>query len=158
MAEKVMITLCIIGGEGGSMYYATQAPKVVSRQFDDEIIVANFETGIYYSLTGTAADIWLGLGCCATIEEIASALEAIDSQHTENITEIVKNFVEKLLNEKIIIPLDRAPDRGPWAPQFSTPFSRPALERFDDLRDLLFLDPVHDVSDAGWPMQAKNAD
>ena len=40
------------------MYYTTQVPMVVSRQFDTEVIIANFETGIYYSLTGTAADIW----------------------------------------------------------------------------------------------------
>jgi hypothetical protein len=157
MAENRMID-SVDEARGSSMYYSTQAPKVVSRQFDDEIIIANFDTGIYYSLTGTAADIWLGLECCASIDEIASALASVDATQSENMAVIVTNFVETLLSEKIIMPLNRVPDRGSWVPQLSTPFSRPTLERFDDLRDLLFLDPVHDVGDAGWPMQAKNAD
>ena len=81
------------------MYYSTQAPKVVSRQFDDEIIIANFETGIYYSLTGTAADIWLGLGCCATVEEITSALAAIElathREYDEGRPELCRDIAER---------------------------------------------------------------
>jgi hypothetical protein len=138
------------------MQYSTQVPMVVSRQFDDEVILANFETGIYYSLTGTAADIWLGLQSGATVEEIAAAFTTLESQDAATIIEVVKGFVEKLLTEKIIAPHDGDRHRQPWFPQFKDPFSQPVLERFDDLRDLLFLDPVHDVSEAGWPLHAKD--
>ena len=137
------------------MHYTTEVPKLVSRQFDDEIILANFETGIYYSLIGTAADIWLGLKSGSSSEEIAEALGASGGAVA---AEDVAHFVETLLSEKIILPLDGTPDRKPWSLQFSDPASPPQLDRFDDLRDLLFLDPVHDVSEGGWPLKAQDAD
>ena len=141
-----------------SVRYTTQVPMLVSRQFDDEIILANFETGLYYSLTGTGADIWLGLKSGATVEEIAAAFRMSGALVATVRTEDVKSFVEKLLSEKIVAPHDGNPDRQPWSPKFSDPVSPPVLDRFDDLRDLLFLDPVHDVSEAGWPVRAKDGD
>ena len=66
--------------------------------------------------------------------------------------ESVTSFIENLLNEKIIMPCVDVPPSQPWSPQFSKSFSLPVLDRFDDLRELLFLDPVHDVSEAGWPV------
>jgi hypothetical protein len=135
------------------MHYTTQVPMLVSRQFDDEIIVANFETGLYYSLIGTAADIWLGLKSGATVEEVVTAFEMLGAQSIVDTKQSITRFIEQLLAEKIIAPSDHSPGRQSWSPQ-SIPFSPPALDRFDDLRDLLFLDPVHDVSDAGWPVQA----
>ena len=140
------------------MHYTTQMPMLVSRQFDDEVIVANFETGIYYSLTGTAADIWCGLQCGATATDIASVLAARGGDRVGEASQIVASFVETLLLEKLIGPIGETVAKNPWSLQFSDTFSEPKLERFDDLRDLLFLDPVHDVSEAGWPVQAKDVD
>jgi hypothetical protein len=34
------------------------------------------------------------------------------------------------------------------------PFPGLAIHRFTDLQELLFLDPVHEVDDEGWPMRA----
>ena len=136
------------------MYYTTQVPKLVSRLFTDEVILANFETGLYYSLTGTAADIWLGLHSGATVKEIVAAIVTLGDQGVVATTKSVESFIEKLLIDKLIAPHDGIPDRHPWSPQFSDPFSQPMLDRFDDLRDLLFLDPIHDVGEAGWPVRA----
>jgi hypothetical protein len=30
-------------------------------------------------------------------------------------------------------------------------FSKPLLEKFDDMSELIMLDPVHDVTEHGWP-------
>jgi Coenzyme PQQ synthesis protein D (PqqD) len=138
------------------MYYTTRVPFVVSRQFEDEIILANLETGIYYSLTGAAADIWLGIQCGATPADIAEAFATSGANGGEDTRPIVERFVDQLLAEKVVLPHGGGlpPERQPWAPQFGNPFSEPLLERFDDLRELLLLDPVHDVTDAGWPKQA----
>jgi hypothetical protein len=139
------------------VHYTTQVPKLVSREFDDEIILANFDTGLYYSLIGTGADIWLGLKSGASVEDIAAAFAKSGASGTVT-AEDVANFVEKLVAEKIILPNGGKPNREPWSLQFSNPASPPELDRFDDLRDLLFLDPVHDVSDGGWPLKAQDVD
>ena len=138
------------------MHYTTQVPMLVSRQFDDEVILANFETGVYYSLTETAADIWLGLHSGATVEEIVTAFAAYGAASVEDKRQSIAGFIDELLSERIILPNNGATNSQPWSPQFSKSFSQPMLNRYDDLRDLLFLDPVHDVSEAGWPTQAKD--
>ena len=139
------------------MYYTTEIPKLVSRQFDDEVILASFETGLYFSLTGSAADIWLGLKAGATVDEMANAFALEAGPDGEIARNQIAAFVEKLLSENIVAAHAGVPERQPWSPQFGTAFSPPVLGRFDDLRDLLFLDPVHDVGDAGWPMRAEDA-
>ena len=133
--------------------YTTQVPMLVGRQFDNEVILASFETGLYYSLIGTAADIWLGLKAGATAETIAAAFARLGA---DGAADEVNGFIAKLLAEKIIAPCDDPGTCEAWSPQFSDPFSTPVLDRFDDLRDLIFLDPVHEVSEAGWPMQVKD--
>jgi Coenzyme PQQ synthesis protein D (PqqD) len=138
------------------MHYTTQVPMLVSRQFGDEVILANFETGVYYSLTETAADIWLGLQSGATVEEIVAAFATQPATGTEGSRASITKFVDELLVEKIILPQTASADRQPWSPQISKSFSQPVLNRYEDLRDLLFLDPVHDVTEAGWPTQAKD--
>ena len=140
------------------MYYTTQVPMLVSQQFDDEVILANLETGIYYSLTGPAADIWLGIQSGATVKEIVAAFAALDTAASETTKQSVTSFVARSCRpKKIIMPRENVPDRKPWSPQFSNSLPQPVLERFDDLRELLLLDPVHDVGDAGWPVKAKDA-
>jgi hypothetical protein len=138
------------------MYYTTQVSKQLSRQFDDEVILANLGTGIYYSLSGTAADIWLGLQSGVPIKEVVTSFETLGAGRVEDIEGAITRFIDKLVAEGIIMPQEGTPDRRPWSPQFSDAFSHPVLERCDDLRDLIFLDPVHDVSEAGWPVEARN--
>jgi hypothetical protein len=140
------------------VHFTTQVPMLVSRQFDDEIILANFDTGIYYSLVETGADIWLGLKSGASIEEISAAFVKSEVSEYTVTTEEITNFIDKLLTEKIIAPRDGNPNREPWSIRFGIPASPPKLDRFDDLRDLLLLDPVHDVSDGGWPLKAPDVD
>jgi hypothetical protein len=33
-------------------------------------------------------------------------------------------------------------------------FVEPALNKYTDMQELLLLDPVHEVSEAGWPSKA----
>jgi hypothetical protein len=138
--------------------YTTQVPMLVSRQFDDEVILANFETGLYYSMIGSAADIWLGLRSGATVKEIVKAFEMLGAHGSFDTKRYIMSFIEQLLAKKIVAPDGGVSAPQPWSPQFSNPFSPPVLECFDNLRDLLLLDPVHDVSNAGWPVQAQDGD
>lgn len=138
------------------MYYTTQVPMLSSRQFDNEVILANFDTGIYYSLSGTAADVWLGLKSGAASDEVVSAFSAAYSNNAQTAKISVSRFIEELLTEKLVAPLENEPERHPWSPKTSEQFENPKIDRFDDLRDLLLLDPIHDVGEAGWPVRAKD--
>ena len=125
---------------------------LVSQQFGDEIVVANYKSGIYYSLTGSAVDIWLGLKAGHAVDEVAAALKpaSLDGSGT------VRTFVDSLVAEDLIQELPEPPVRQEWAPLPGTAAVKPSVERFDDLRDLLLLDPVHEVGEQGWPIRPAN--
>jgi len=140
------------------MYFSTSVPMLISRRFNDEVVLANYETGIYYCLTGTGADIWLGMQAGWSIDAIASALSASVASDISAVALAVRSFVDKLLAEGIVAPLDGPPGQREWAPATKAEFSEPVLERYDDLRDLLLLDPIHDVADSGWPLRKADVD
>ncbi len=50
--------------------------KVIDETFDDEIVVINFDTGSYYSLSKAAADIWglIGTGAPRPVKSATRSL------------------------------------------------------------------------------------
>lgn len=134
------------------MQYAISDPRMVSaRVFDDEIVVANFATGIYYSLMGSAAEIWSALMAGIPVERIAETLGKQSRASSEQFAEAAKAFVRTLEAENLIKPTSAVSDQS-WQPRNQdVSYDLPTFERFTDMQDLLLLDPVHDVSDAGWP-------
>jgi hypothetical protein len=139
------------------LQYSTAIPKLVSRQFGDEIVVVNYDSGLYYSLLGTGAQIWLGLNAGASIEDIVAAFSATYPSSVGAISAAIPEFVDYLLKEGLIVQVASKRERQTWSPMAAELFVEPMLERFEDLRDLLLLDPVHDVDEAGWPVRADDA-
>ena len=68
----------------------------------------------------------------------------------------VEVYVEELLVEELLreagpgrAPSEAEPAAAP--PPVQTPFRTPVLSKFDDMNEMLLLDPVHDVAETGWP-------
>lgn len=139
------------------MFFSTSAPMLISRQFGDEVVLANYANGIYYNLSGTGAQIWLGIKAGKTTDEIVDGFSAKAATDASVINQSVRAFVDHLLAEGVIIPSRPASDSEDWSPLIPGEFSVPELERFDDLRDLLLLDPIHDVGESGWPIRGGDA-
>ena len=131
------------------MALTTTVPLLISQQFDSEVVLANYQNGVYYNLDGSAAQVWLGLKAGRTVEEIASAFAA--SGDAASITSQVQAFVDRMLAEGLIANGDADPRSETWAPV--GPFAAPEFQRFDNLRELLLMDPVHDAGEEGWPLR-----
>jgi hypothetical protein len=56
---------------------------------------------------------------------------------------IACNLIAKSEDNAETVTLPPTEPKLPWAP--------PIVERYTDMQMLLQLDPVHDVSDEGWP-------
>jgi len=133
------------------MQYVISNTKTISaRIFDDEVVVANFASGIYYSLLDSAFDVWNGLMAGLSPEQIAQRLHADPSGQKEGFLENIKQFVQALETEGLISPGAATVD-STWHPRKLQELTAPRFEKFTDMQELLLLDPVHDVSDAGWP-------
>ncbi|HVT56314.1 MAG TPA: PqqD family protein [Xanthobacteraceae bacterium] len=136
-------------------YFSTDVPRIISKEFDDELVLANYDSGLYYSLADSAAKIWLALKAGASDQAIVAAFTRKFPAAAGIETE-VGNFIQKLVAEGLIVPAEKGNEGEPLLEGLPD-FRAPVLERFDDLKELLLLDPVHDVDDAGWPVKAEDA-
>jgi hypothetical protein len=143
-------------GENIAMRYRlSPSPNVSARSFGDEVIAANFRAGVYYSLLGSAAQIWEGLMAGLPLDRVVSAVAVYIDADAKDVAEASRRLVEGLLAEQLIVPGESEPERD-WKPAAPAEgrYELPMFERFTDMQDLLLLDPVHDVEDMGWPHAA----
>jgi hypothetical protein len=137
-------------------YRIHPSPNIGARSFGDEVVVANFMTGVYYSLLGSAAQVWEGLMAGQPLDRVAGELATVGGLDEPACVAASEKLVSDLLAEGLIVP-DPAPVAGAWNPVAAPPDTRydfPVLERFTDMQDLLLLDPIHDVEEMGWPHAA----
>lgn len=135
--------------------YCINEPSVISEVIDGETIVLNFESGHYYSFNPSASEIWQGVASGAGVAAVAEQVMRLFAGDPTAIHAEVATFVRRLEEESLIRradvqvqppALDRTPPAAP-----ATPFAPPTFEKFTDMEELLLLDPIHEVSDTGWP-------
>ena len=127
--------------------------RVAQEDVDGEIIAINFATGAYFNLSGTGADIWRLLLRGYGPDLVASAY-AQNSDHPVAVRAQVESFIASLLQSGLLVPLETAPlDQPPVVGAFSAP----VMDKFEDMAELILLDPIHEVSDRGWPHTAPSA-
>lgn len=131
------------------------APRIVHETVDGEVIIIDLATGVYYSLPGTASEIWQAITVGGSRDEIIARVAGRYGQEPASIRGTVDDFLDHLLEEDLVAlgetaapiaaPIDKANNR-PVAP-----FAEPVVEKYTDMAELILLDPVHDVSALGWP-------
>ena len=131
-------------------------PNVVGEEFDSEVVVVNLDSGYYFSLLGSAKDIWRTLANGVTEpEEIIAVLQKNLDCTGVDVSNVVLPFLDEMLALEILVLDDATSSRDPGPLQNSDGvrrlFEPPCLETFSDLQDILLLDPIHDVDEAGWP-------
>jgi hypothetical protein len=128
------------------------SPNISARSFGDEIVAANFVTGIYYSLLGSAAQIWEGLIAGVPLDRIVAEVSVLSDVDSADFARAADALVEAMLTEKLIVPAENFVQSN-WKPLPASEgrYGLPVLERFTDMQDLLLLDPVHEVEEMGWP-------
>lgn len=123
---------------------------ISAEEIDGELIAINFSTGKYFSLQGTAIEVWNALLAGLSAQDIVTLQEGrCDFSKEYGATEIA-SFINQLTDEKLLI--DGSPEiLQPKRAKAVTPWSAPVLEEFDDMTSLLALDPVVDLALEGWP-------
>ena len=134
------------------MRYSIDEKNIAHRDVDGEVIAVNFATGAYFSMRGTAAEIWKMIAAGARAEAIEDRYRAAGSDRGAVQREI-NDFLAHLVDAGLILARedDAADDADLSGVPNGADYSPPQLEKFEDMAELIMLDPVHDVSDAGWP-------
>jgi hypothetical protein len=130
--------------------------NVHSQKFDDEVIIIDTKSGLYFSLRGSAVDIWSQIETCATREAIAATLTARYDGDPDVIGAAAESCLADLMQGGLIREAPTAGRNGTdiACPVARRPFVEPLVERFTDMQNLLLLDPIHEVTEEGWPQQA----
>jgi coenzyme PQQ synthesis protein D (PqqD) len=140
---------------------AIRTPNVTHKTIDGEVVVIDLDTGNYYSLAGVAADLWALAETHDSVEAVVATCLGRYSGRAGEIEASVRGFIERLVQESLLVPIageppDTTAERlvTSAAPQ-PIPFEEPLLDKFTDMQDLLLLDPIHQVDEAGWPHAPK---
>ena len=80
--------------------------RVVHETLDDEVIAIQIESGLYYSLTGSGAEIWALVHRGLTVDETVTALEHRFDAEPETLRGAVAELVARLHEESLLEPVD----------------------------------------------------
>lgn len=135
------------------------AGHVLHDAIDGEVIVIDLTTGTYYSLRDTAAYVWSLIHTApgVSVSELEQALRQRYQANGSDIRAEVTDFIGRLDEEGLITRAaqeESSPDvlsTDEGGERTAQAFVAPVLEKFTDMQDLVLIDPVHDVSAAGWP-------
>jgi hypothetical protein len=135
--------------------YRVASGDLYSHNYEDETLIVDTVSGLYFSLRGCAVDVWslveAGVG---SNEIVAELCRRYDGPNNE-IVAATQRCVDELLAYNLILEAESGAI-GMVVPRAEPrqPLAAPIIERYTDMEMLLQLDPIHDASDEGWPMRA----
>jgi hypothetical protein len=140
--------------------YRLNSPTVILETFEDEVVIVNLESGTYYSLGTTGAAICGAVERGTTSSEIEADLAAHFEGDRDAMAQAASIFLCELEREGIVLVTIEAGESvaatptslaASPTPSAMRPFETPTLQKYTDMQELLLLDPIHEVDDAGWP-------
>lgn len=141
-----------------SNYYRPAGPHIVHDSIDSETVVINLDSGDYYSLDSLGSQIWQSLLQSVSVERLSQRLETAFQPGEDSTTAALGAFLAQLEQEGLVVQSD-----GPEGEEVgldvkelipggvALEFSAPTLQKYTDMQELLALDPIHEVDEAGWP-------
>jgi len=139
--------------------FRVNAPQVIAENIDGEVVLVNLERGIYYSTDQVGADLWDLIEAGRSVGEMREATRARYDAEGGEIATAVSSFLSELEKEELIVVVASAQKEGkkletsPAGSMMDRPrFRPPTLNKYTDMRDMLLLDPIHDVEESGWPV------
>ena len=135
------------------MHYRLNDRELVSELLDGEVIIIHLQSGTYYSTLASGADIWHALLSGHSVEETADWLARGAEAERVHIAAEVTRFVSELVAENLILSTDSDPIRRPDDLGTASAFVTPELHKYTDMQELLLVDPIHEVTQEGWPLR-----
>lgn len=134
------------------MHFRLRSKAVIHELLDNEIILADLDTGIYYSLRGSGIPIWQGL---VAGHDLSSICRVWNETYGES-SLIFDSFIKQLETEQLIVSsMPPTASLLPFDVTWPYPYQPPLLEKYEEMKNLLMLDPIHEVDEQGWPVKSE---
>lgn len=140
--------------------YETDLNNIIFEAIEAELVVINLKSGCYYSLNESASGIWKLVIDGYSIKEISEFLMKQYPSSTNDLSGEISRIVSEFAHEELISetapagPSLKSELTGGFA--FPKHFQNPAMTKHSDIQDMLQLDPIHEVTDLGWPHKKEN--
>ena len=137
--------------------YKINKEFVVYELMDAELTVINLEKGHYFIGKDSAIDIFLMLEDAKTVDDLLVLVQAIYSVQESVLRDEVTSLIDMWLTNDLIAESDESSAVKPDSFSELKPWTKPVFIAFDDMQDLLLLDPIHetDLDQQGWPVSDK---
>src|SRR5262245_61956847 len=138
--------------------YKIASSQITSEVIDGEVMIINLKNGNYFNLNGSVVEIWSALQEGASRDRILSRLGRRFGAEMSVLASSLDGLLKELQKEELIAASEGTEqNESPAGDNPSkVPFVPPQLGKFSDMQELLLLDPIHDVDDAGWPQAKTN--
>lgn len=138
------------------MYIVADNPNVIFDTIEGEVVMVNLDTGCYFTMNDAGAALWAQLKNAVSVEILKSAFaQALGASEAEAGAQI-DAFLAQLREEGLLREAAEGSAKPLKMDKIKKP-EAPKLEVFKDMQDLLLLDPVHEISEQGWPYVKKPA-
>lgn len=121
--------------------YRVNDAQIVAELFDNEAIVMNLSNGSYFTLSGTAAEVWSMIEAGFDSEGMAARLVSKHGVDASKCRADIDALMASLLNEQIVLEAEahNAPS-DPGDADFG-PYATPILTLHDDMAEIMAMDP-----------------
>ncbi len=139
------------------------APQVLREVISDEVVIINMISGSYYSLTEVGTVVWEMIEQGFRKEVMVNTLLLQYEAEVDTIEESLTALIDSLITENLITSVDIPDESVSSTTESQTEltaesniavkklFAPPILGKYDDMQELLLVDPIHDVDESGWP-------
>lgn len=131
--------------------YAINEAKTISETLDGETIIINLENGNYYSVNATGSVLWELISSGHTQTDMLTYLRERYEGEPETIRASLVETLGLLTRDGLVIEVTGTSKPLPATSATKVPFVPMAIERYEDMQEMLLADPIHDVDRMGWP-------
>ena len=135
--------------------YFTINTRIVADEFEDETVLIDVQKGLYFSMRGSAAQIWKSFGEPQSKSALLAHLKG--ELNEDNITSVTQ-AIDKMLEHQLLVAAQPPKTGGTVLRSLTlSAFALPVVDVFTDMAELIAIDPVHEVDEAaGWPVRPPN--
>ncbi len=120
--------------------YKLNEPDVTAKVMDGEAVIIHLGTGIYYSMDGVGCAVWECITAGGDTDAIAGVLADHYGIARDAAAADIGRLVDELVAQQLVVPAPagQAVTLAAGAPGT---YAAPTLNRYDDMAELLALDP-----------------
>lgn len=128
-------------------------PEVLAEVIEQELVVIHLGHGYYYHGNDTGSQIWTLIGHNYTVGEMSTYLSNLYDTDSSKMQKTVREYLRILSGEGLIRKTGKKSLKKLAVPLIKLPkFVTPTLKKHEDMKELLLLDPIHDVGEKTWDM------